>query len=224
MALRSSGAGLRVRDAFRRAGQLVTLRFVADLSSAEVVGLGLPAPASAAARTKNPPTLLSPRINRSAAIGATTVAITAAQAQGLITAGDEMRVIGHTTWLKVATPAVANVAAHPLAPATPGFTVLLEQAVPADLPAGTDLAIEFRWAADTEVWVRPYEFPLGLVDGERILTGDLRAGVPAYGLPRAPRAGDRILITPERIDAEIINVRPFRLPGGDFSHFDIQAR
>ena len=222
MALGSSGAGLRVKQVYERKGQPITLRFVDTPTAAELVALGLQPPG--AATTENPPTLMAPTINRAAAIGATTVAVAAAQAQGLIRAGDEMRVVGHATWLRVAAPALANVSANPLALATPGFSITLAQAVPANLPAGTNLAVEFRWAADVAVSARIHDFPLGLVDGTRVLTGDLRAGVPAYGLPRHPKPGDRILIAPDRIDAVIVHARPFRLPGGGITHFDIQAR
>jgi hypothetical protein len=226
MPLGSDGAGLRVLQAFQRAGQQITLRLVREYSGADLAGLGLPVPLAAAARTKNPPSLVLPTISRAAAIGATTVTVAAAQAEGLIAAGDKVRVVGHATWLTVAAPALAAASANPLELPTPGFVLSLAAAVPADLPAGPTLAVEFAWSADTPVWARIHDFPLGVIDGERILTGDLRAGIPAYGLPRAPAIGDRILVDGGSgpVDAEIVNVRATRLPGGAFSHFDIQAR
>lgn len=215
----------RVADAYRRQGQKIVLRSVVSYTPEMLVAAGISAAIAPGESLVNPPLFAAPKVNPATLAGASTVVITAERFQGVVAAGDRLRVVGMTEWQTVTGVAVSNgPRTDALTLVAPGITVTLSAVFSGTPPAGSTLvAVEFAWANDKTCYARPTSFSFQAVDGANILQGDLRIGIPSHGLPRAPKIGDLVLIdgTPE---ARILSSMPVYLPGGAVALYNLQGR
>jgi hypothetical protein len=223
----SNSPAARVAAAYRQRGQKITLRMVTEYDAAALTALGITPLNSGTERVKNPPQMQVPTSERATLAGSTSATLRCEQSSGLLLAGDKVRVVGETAWHTISAPVLLGGAVDPLSlPAYAEDPFVVTTAFPAAgaLPAGTYLPLEFMWLADKVCWARVGSFPVQLVDGQNILSGDLRITLPAYGLPRSPAPGDRILLAAPVIDAEVKSADPVFLPTGGVSHYQILAR
>lgn len=221
----SNGSAARVLEAFKRRGQRVTLRSVTILTPADLLAEGETPPVLTTENLRNPPQIASPTI-QVASTGATTGTINGDLAQGVLLPGDKFRAVGQTAWLTVAEHTLLGAAAsNPMSLTWAGGTLNFAPGTwAAGLPTGSAVAIEFQWLNDISWWARVESFPLQLVDGVNILSGDLRVSMPAYGLRVTPKPGDQLLLAAPVVDAEIKSVSPVYMAGGGVSHYSILAR
>lgn len=220
----SNSPAARAAEAYRRKGQRIVLRSVTTVTPQAIQTAGLTPAAVPGDRFTNPPTITNPRVTATALPAAQSVLVTADALQGAILPGDRWRVVGMTSWWTVTALALPQgVLSSALTLPTPQVQISFSPVFSGTPPAGATLPIEFAWAADVPCFARISSFPAQLVNGQNIVVGSLRISIPAYGLAKQPKIGDRILLDGVTLSAEITSCDPVYLQTGQIAVWSIVA-